>query len=342
MKKGSILPLLERFFTEYLPSSKGVSSNTLKAYQYAFRLLFAYFSDEKGIQPDKVTFELLGGGAVDSFLAYLEEQRHCTVKTRNLRRAALMAFAKYAADKDFTESMSFYTAMVKIPKKKEPKNSSIKYFTKEEVCIILSAPNANTLTGQRDITLLSVLYATGARAQELCDITIKDISFSDPTRIKLTGKGNKSRIVTIPQNCTVLLKGYMKSRGFCSNDPGIQNRHLFSSRTNEHMSISCVEGIVRKYLAACRQEHPDKFLEKGYSPHSFRHSIAVHMLEAGDSLVTIKAFLGHASIVTTTIYAQVTPELANKYLDERGKPIPEKNVEASPKPLAQALPFLYK
>lgn len=152
MKKGSILPLLERFFTEYLPSSKGVSSNTLKAYQYAFRLLFAYFSDEKGIQPDKVTFELLGGGAVDRFLAYLEEQRHCTVKTRNLRRAALMAFAKYAADKDFTESMSFYTAMVKIPKKKEPKNASIKYFTKEEVCIILSAPNANTLTGQRDIT----------------------------------------------------------------------------------------------------------------------------------------------------------------------------------------------
>lgn len=253
-----------------------------------------------------------------------------------------MAFAKYAADKDFTASMPFYTAMVKTPKKKEPKNASIKYFFKEEVSIILSAPNTNTLTGQRDITLLSVLYATGARAQELCDITIKDISFSVPTKIKLTGKGNKSRIVTIPQNCTVLLKGYMKSRGFCPNDPGVQDRHLFSSRTNEHMSISCVEGIVKKYLAVCRLEHPDKFLEKGYSPHSFRHSIAVHMLEAGDSLVTIKAFLGHASIVTTTVYAQVTPELANKYLDERGKPIPEKNMETSPKPLAQALPFLYK
>ncbi len=252
-----------------------------------------------------------------------------------------MAFAKYTADKDFTASMPFYTAMVKNPKKKEPKNASIKYFTKEEVSIILSAPSANTLTGQRDITLLSVLYATGARAQELCDITIKDISFSAPTKIKLTGKGNKSRIVTIPQNCAVLLKGYMKSRGFCSNDPGIQNRHLFSSRTNEHMSISCVEGIAKKYLAVCRQEHPDKFPEKGYSPHSFRHSIAVHMLEAGDSLVTIKAFLGHASIVTTTVYAQVTPELANKYLDERGKPIPEKNIEDAPKPLAQTLPFLY-
>ena len=115
--------------------------------------------------------------------------------------------------------------MVKTPKKKEPKNASIKYFTKEEVSIILSAPSANTLTGQRDITLLSVLYATGARAQELCDITIKDISFSAPTKIKLTGKGNKSRIVTIPQNCAVLLKGYMKSRGFCSNEMCIRDRY---------------------------------------------------------------------------------------------------------------------
>ena len=342
MKKGSILPLLESFFTTYLPSSKGVSNNTLEAYRYAFRLLFAYLSEEKSIQPDKVTFEFLGGGAVEEFLSYLEEQRHCTVKTRNLRRAALMSFAKYAANRDFSLSMPFYTAMVKTPKKKEPKKTSIKYFTKEETSIILSAPDTSTLTGQRDITLLSVLYATGARAQELCDIKVKDITFSVPAKVKLTGKGNKSRVVTIPNNCTALLMGYMKSRGFCRNDPDVQNKHLFSSRTNEHMSISCVEGIVKKYLAECRGEHPDKFLETGYSPHSFRHSIAVHMLEAGDSLVTIKAFLGHASIVTTTIYARVTPELANKYLDERGKPIAERSMETSPKPLAQALPFLYK
>ena len=148
MKKGSILPLLEKFFTEYLPSSKGVSSNTLKAYQYAFRLLFAYFSDEKGIQPDKVTFELLGGGAVDRFLAYLEEQRHCTVKTRNLRRAALMAFAKYAADKDFTESMSFYTAMVKIPKKKEPKHHLTRAYREKKQKKCYQPYTKHRLTGQ--------------------------------------------------------------------------------------------------------------------------------------------------------------------------------------------------
>ncbi len=342
MTKGSILPLLDDFFTSYLPVTRGVSTNTKKAYQYAFRLLFSYLSEEKGIPPDKVTFSLLGDGSIDSFLSYLETDRNCSVKTRNLRRAAFTAFAKYAAGKDFTASMPFYTSMMKLPKKKEPRNTSVKYFSKEEIAALLSAPNTNTATGQRDAVLMSVLYATGARAQELCDIKVKDIYFSTPVKIKLTGKGNKSRVVTIPENCAILLKKYMKSKGFCIKDPGVQGKHLFSSRTNEHMSISCVEGIVKKYLNICRQEYPDKFPEKSYSPHSFRHSIAVHMLEAGDSLVTIKAFLGHASILTTTVYAQVTPELANKYLDERGKPIAQTNIETEPEPLAQALPFLYR
>ncbi len=342
MTKGSILPLLDDFFTSYLPETRGVSANTKKAYQYAFRLLFSYLSEEKGAPPDKVTFSLLGDGSIDSFLSYLETKRNCSVKTRNLRRAAFTAFAKYAASKDFTASMPFYTSMMKLPKKKEPRNTSVKYFSKEEIAALLSAPNTNTVTGQRDLVLMSVLYATGARAQELCDIKVKDIYFSTPVKIKLTGKGNKSRVVTIPENCAVLLKKYMKIKGFCIKDPEIQGRHLFSSRTNEHMSISCVEGIVKKYLNICRQKYPDKFPEKSYSPHSFRHSIAVHMLEAGDSLVTIKAFLGHASILTTTVYAQVTPELANKYLDERGKPIARNNIKTELVPLAQALPFLYQ
>lgn len=342
MKKGSVLPLLEEFFTNYLPESRGISTNTLKAYQYAFQLLFTYLMDVKQIPPDRVTFDVLGKGVIDEFLSYLETDRKCSVKTRNLRRAAIMAFAKYAAKKDFSLSMPFYTAMMKVPKKKEPKNASIKYFTKEEMSILLAAPNVNTATGQRDVVLLSVLYATGARAQELCDIRVKDIQFTSPMKVRLTGKGNKTRVVTVPENCAVLLRGYMKSKGYLSNDSSVQNRHLFSSRTNEHMSISCIEGIVKKYLGIVRDGHPGKFLEKGYSPHSFRHSIAVHMLEAGDSLVTIKAFLGHASILTTTVYAQVTPELANKYLDERGKPISNTPVEISPKPIAQALPFLYR
>ena len=342
MNKKSVIPMLEDFFENYLPETKGASSNTIRSYHFAFRLFFGYLEEVKGIQPEKVTVDMMTSTLIEEFLNHLERERGCSPQTRNLRRAALRAFAAYAIKKNISLSLSCYSEIQKIPKKKEPKNGSIRYFSQEEVKIILSCPKPTTITGQRDITLLSVLYATGARAQELCDIKVKDITFSSPVRIKLTGKGNKSRVVTIPDSCARVLSGYMKSRGFLVKDPTNSNRYLFPSRRNDHMTISCVEGIVKKYLSICRQEHPDLFKEESYSPHTFRHSIAVHMLEAGDSLVTIKAFLGHASIVTTTIYAQVTPELANKYLDERGRAIDASAEIKLPNSLAQALPFLYR
>jgi site-specific recombinase XerD len=105
------------------------------------------------------------------------------------------------------------------------------------------------------------------------------------------------------------------------------------------MSISCVEEIVKKYVAKAKEQHPDLYRRSSYSPHSFRHSIAVHMLECGESLVVIKAFLGHASIASTVHYASVTPELANKYLRERGKPIESVDIGNHSNPRV-ILPFL--
>jgi glucose-1-phosphate thymidylyltransferase short form len=112
-------------------------------------------------------------------------------------------------------------------------------------------------------------------------------------------------------------------------------------QSRQGLYIACVEEIVARHVAIAKDQYPDLF-KQHYTPHSFRHSIAVHMLEAGDSLVTIRAFLGHSSISTTAIYAKVTPELANKYLDERGKPLQDVSVMQMPQPLPQALPFLYR
>lgn len=342
MSSKSMVPLLEEFFSKYLPDVKGVSANTITAYQYAFQLLFGFLDDTKGVKPNKVTFETLSGGVIEEFLAHLETERGCSVLTRNLRRAAIVTFAKYAAKKSFSLSLPFYTAIIGTPKKKEPKDAGIKYFTKEEISLLLKQPDTTKKIGQRDVTLLSVLYSTGARVQELCDIMLKDVTLSSPTKIRLSGKGGKSRVVTIPDNCTAILNGYLRSRNLDVKDISMQYRHLFSSQTHEHMSISCVEGIVRKYVLLAKEHNPDLFRQSNYTPHSFRHSVAVHMLEAGDSLITIKAFLGHASISSTAIYAKVTPELANKYLDERGKPLQETVSANAPQSLPQALPFLYR
>ena len=127
--------------------------------------------------------------------------------------------------------------------------------------------------------------------------------------------------VTIPENSAVMLKNYLNSRNLSVSNVKNRQRHIFSSQTNEHMSISCIEAIVKKYVVKLKEAYPLLFRRKTYTPHSFRHSIAVHMLECGESLVVIKAFLGHVSIQSTTVYASVTPELANKYLRERGQPL---------------------
>ena len=344
-KSSELTQLLAGFFTEYLPVTKGLSTNTITAYQYAFQLLFRYLDDVKKVPPAKVTFETLSNGIIDEFLVHLEKERRCSAKTRNVRRSAIIAFAKYAARKSFSASLPFYSEAMSSTKKREPKTNVIKYFTREEIKLLLKMPDTTKAIGQRDIAMMAVLYATGARAQELCDITLKDITLatpSFPTKVRLTGKGDKSRIVTIPGSCTAIITGYLRSRSIDVANESTWGRHLFSSQTNEHMSISCVEEVVRKYVNEAKETHPESFRQASYTPHSFRHSIAVHMLEVGESLVAIKAFLGHASIASTVIYARVTPELANKYLDERGKPLESTTVQPARQSLPEAMPFLYR
>ena len=345
-KPNEVVLVLDDFFTKYLPNEKGLSENTIISYQYTFQLLFKFLDKEKHLESEKVTFESLSTGVITEFLSHIETERGCSIKTRNIRRAAIKAFAKFAAKVAFSASLPFYTTMINSEKKKEPKSNLIRYFTREEIPLLLKLPDSAKQIGCRDVTLMAILYATGARAQELCDITLKDITLATPssfTKVQLTGKPNKKiRIVTIPDTCTAILKEYLRSRNYDVKNKSTYDWHLFSSQTNEHMSIACVEDIVAKYVTLAKERYLDFFRQGKYSPHSFRHSIAVHMLEAGESLVAIKAFLGHSSITSTVIYAKVTPELANKYLDERGKPLENVAGQSVPQSIPEKLSFLYR
>ncbi|UNC92026.1 tyrosine-type recombinase/integrase [Candidatus Contubernalis alkaliaceticus] len=169
---------------------------------------------------------------------------------------------------------------------------------------------------------------------------VSNTVFSD--KGTLDWKRNKSRIVTIPTSCTAIIIEYLRVRKYDLNNKSTYDRHLFSSQTNEQMSISCVEEVVRKYVVRAKELYPKLFRQNDYTPHSFRHSIAAHMLEAGESLIAIKAFLGHASISSTVVYAKLTPELANKFLDERGKPLENTIIQSIPQSLPDAMPFLYR
>ncbi|MDD7390331.1 MAG: tyrosine-type recombinase/integrase [Lachnospiraceae bacterium] len=186
-------------------------------------------------------------------------------------------------------------------------------FTRDEVKILLSIPSEISDTGLRDKILLSFMYATGARAQEVCDLKVKDVRFNENSAVvTLFGKGSKSRQVGISVKLAETLCRYIKYRHIES----FPDRHIFSSQTHEQMTISCVEGIYRKYVTLAKKQNPNLFQKKSYPPHSMRHSTACHLLEAGVDIVTIKNILGHVSIQTTQIYAEMSQDTVDQKLKE--------------------------
>jgi integrase/recombinase XerD len=340
MKKSNVfLETMSSYLVKYITVTKGLSKNTIRSYSHTFQLMFTFLKDKKGISPERVSFETLDRNTLEQFLLWLEEDRGCSIATRNQRLSGLSSFASYAIGKEPIEAASFYNAVSVIPAKKADETIPI-YFTREEIAIILHLPSVRGKVDYRDRTLLSVLYATGARAQELCDICVRDIRFGEKTSIKLIGKGGKARIVTIPAQCASLLKDYLLS----VNKLSCLESHAFSSQTNEHMTISCVEEIVKKYVRKAKSENQTLFRELNYTPHSFRHSIAVHMLESGIPLPVIKNFLGHSSIEVTMIYATVSDELKNKYLKENSiaSAIPQSIQSKKDKSSYPGLDFLNK
>jgi site-specific recombinase XerD len=268
--------------------------------------------EKRQISADKLQFSDLNYETMLDFLSWLETERGCGVATRNQRLSALSSFSNYAQNRDFEAATVFRSNVNKLPTKKSARKPRA-IFTLEEVSILLSLPQGSRDIERRDRALLSVMYASGARAQEICDLTVKDVRISDDvSTVKLTGKGGKCRYVRIPKPCAALLGQYIRSQGISENG----GRHVFSSQAHEHMTTSCIREIYWKYVRLARESHPGLFRDKSYTPHSMRHSVATHMLESGVPLIVIKNFLGHVSLQSTQIYTEITQSTLNKHIKE--------------------------
>lgn len=304
----SFMDQVNYWSNSYLVTDRGLSPNTIKSYKATFRLLVMYFYHEKNIDANSITYTMLDQATIRDFLNWLQKERKCSDRTRNQRLAALASFAKYAQNRDIDAASCFQTAIVRTPSKKVAATDR-SYFTSEEMKILFSLPDPTDRTGYRDHMLLIILYATAVRAQELCDITIKDLRYDDGCyQLHILGKGRKVRNLKLSKAVSETLKNYMTRMNLIKN----KDRHLFSSQTHEQMTISCVEAIVKKYVTRAKKEYPSMFQQERYSVHSFRHSAAVHMIEAGVPLTVIQAFLGHSSIQVTEIYAKISAAAMNE------------------------------
>lgn len=307
-----ILGLLRTFVEVHMPVARGLSPNTVTSYKTCFRLLFEFMKSERGIGASDVRFADLDHETLTDFLEWIEGGRGCGPLTRNQRLAALRAFSGYAQNRDFDAAACFRQAALKVPMKKAVGKERA-FFTAAEAKILLALPRSCSKTGLRDKALLSVMHASGARAQEICDLTVGDLrDDGDRITLHIVGKGRKARQVRIGAQPSSMLRRYVRHRGI-DNQP---DRHVFSSQTHEKMSVSCVEGIFKKYVRMAKSQFPTMFQADSYPPHSMRHTTATGMIEAGVRLPVIKSFLGHASLATTEIYATMTQESVDKKVSE--------------------------
>lgn len=322
-KASDFLKLLDAYITTYLPCSVGASNNTIKSYKYAFRLLIEFMYKEKGIGADNISFDKLDYETLTDFFTWIESARGCSASTKNQRLSAISSFSAYAQNRDFAAASVFRNSVNRIPVKKTLHKQRV-ILSRQEVTILLALPNENRAIGFRDKILMSLMYASGTRAQEICDLTVGKLQFHKKgATLNIRGKGGKVRRIGIPPACAVLLQEYIDYRKISNKS----ERHIFSSQTHEQMTVSCVEGIFKKYVTIAKKDHPSMFTADSYPPHSMRHTTASHMLEAGVPLVVIKNFLGHASLQSTEIYAAISQNTVNKHLKEWNEKWFPNNVE---------------
>jgi len=300
---------LKRFFSEHLAGVRNLSKNTIMAYRDTFRLLLLFCHDVHGISPEKLTIKSIDNKLVIQYLDWLQSERNCSISTRNQRLAAIHAFFRYLQAQE-PEYLFLCQKILLVPFKKSPK-VIIQHLTSEQTNLLLKQPNLQTKNGRRDVTLLSVLYDTGARVQEVCDLRVRDVRMEHPALITLTGKGRKSRHVPLLGNTVNLLQTYMQENGLLRS--GKQDMPLFYNQRHAALSRGGISHILQKYIDTVAHQCLD--IPKKVTPHVLRHSKATHLLQAGVNLVYIRDILGHVSIQTTEMYTRVDMETKRKVLE---------------------------
>ena len=295
---------LENFFQKYLVSELGASQNTIRSYRDAFVLLIDFFEGVKKVHPDRLSFEHITKDNVIEYLNWLETTKGSGTSTRNNRCAAIKSMARYMIYTD-PSHMAQWQSLLSIKTKKETKET-VKYLTVEAMTKLLEEIDLSTSQGRRDHAMLSVMYYTGARAEEMCGLTPSSIRMSSPYLVEVLGKGSKKRCVPIDDDLLHLLQAYMHEHGL---DRPEMNRHpLFYNVWGGKLTTAGVTYVVNKHVKPVKAKYPELFTVN-VSPHTFRHSRAMHLLQSGVNLIIIRDILGHVSVQTTETYARVDSKL---------------------------------
>ena len=309
----SLPALITDFFITHLAKERGASSHTVIAYRDAIKMLLSFAATICCRTVDRLRFDDISVEVILQFLTHLENDRKNSVRSRNARLAALHSFFRYASSREPALALSCQR-MLAIPFKKTTRRT-LGYLTEEEIKSLLDHIDRDTVNGERDYVLIALLYDTGARVQELLNIRPSDLRLERPAFVRITGKGRKERICPLLPQTARLVGRFLAEQKRAIEDDGT----CFLNRYGQKLSRHGVRYLLKKYIAVTRQDTP-RIDRPGISPHTLRHTKAMHLLQAGLPLVTIKDVLGHADIKSTEVYVETDMEMRRKALELAGTP----------------------
>ncbi len=294
-------PWLKRFLLQHLVLERNLARNTQQSYRDTLCLLLPFVSSQCKKPVDRLTVDDVSQDVIRAFLTQLEEARRCKVSSRNQRLAAIHALARFIGERS-PEHVQWCGQIRSVPFKRSEKNP-ISYMEKEEINALLEAPDQATRQGHRDYALLLFLYNSGARASEAARVIISDVEWDSAGTgsVKLHGKGNKVRFCPRWAKTMTELPSLTWGR---SNTAG-----LFLNRYGNPITRFGIHTLVERHVQSAGRKVPS-LRKRRVSPHTIRHTTATHLLRAGVDINTIRAWLGHVSLETTNIYAEI--DLATK------------------------------
>ena len=266
MRQTDFARTLTRFLSEHLPVQRNVSTNTIKSYRDAFKQLLTFCNNELDIKPEYIDFDKINADTIKSFLLWLEQSHGVCINTRNQRLAAIHSFYRYSQT-EHPEHLLECQRILSIPFKKHS-TPNLKYLSKECLKILFEQPDATTVKGRRDLTILIILYDTGARVQELINLKVSDIRLYQPSTVLLWGKGNKKRSVPIMKKTCNIIQHYMEEHRLMDN--GKQNHPLFYNSSHKPLTRPGIAYILEKYLKKAKKTHPETSFPDSLNPHMFR------------------------------------------------------------------------
>jgi len=313
LKDPAMFESMRRFLCEHLPVHVNASRHTIRSYRESLMQFMDFVAESGGKNIAEVSMADFSQNKVLAFLDNREKAHGCSAGTRNLRLAGIRAFVAYAASRDIA-CASIAGALANIPAKKDSNQGCLRHLTESAVSSLLCSPDQKAAKGLRAAALLSFMYDSAARVQEVADITIADISTAENPFAILRGKGRKVRRVPLMGNTARLVAQHVRVNHGAGANPRDALFFVVRGGERKKMTEDNMRKLIRTYADKARLSNPE--IPAGMHPHLLRHSRAMHLYQRGMSLELVSQWLGHSKIETTLVYAHADSEMKRKAIVE--------------------------